>query len=211
MGAFERKVAAWGSGSRVAGAMVIAAAMVWPVGPVAARCPREVPRFAPARAGGFDCATAAASLGAAGAEVAFCQELLRDLWRVVLMDPQREGVLTTHRFVSEGGGVSKARGLGALEAYLRRTRVADAPWLDRLAFAELLEATGALPEGFTADALTSGVDPETRVPASVRTRPLTVSIVQSRADGTTQRAVLTLSTAGKPRWNLIGKLERGSR
>jgi hypothetical protein len=79
--------------------------------------------------------------------------------------------VTTRRFVTEGGVISKARGLGALEVYLRRTRVADAPWLDRLAFAELLEATDALPEGFSAEALARGLDPNTGEPASIPHAP----------------------------------------
>lgn len=122
---------------------------------------------------------------------------------MVLVHPERGGAVSTHRFVTESGVISETRGLGALEAYLRRTRVADAPWLDRLAFAELLEATHALPAGFTADALSSGVDPETGAPASVRTRPLVVSIVQTSPDEVTHRAVLTLSRAGKARWAVV--------
>lgn len=200
MGACGRKVATWGGARRVVGAMVIALAMAWPAGPVAAKCPREVPRFAPARAGGFDCATAAAALGEEGAEVAFCQELLRDLWRVVIIHPEPEGGVTTRRFVTEGGVISKARGLGALEVYLRRTRVADAPWLDRLAFAELLEATDALPEGFSAEALARGLDPNTGEPASIRTRPLVVTLIDTRPNAPTRRAVLTQDPSGRLAW-----------
>jgi hypothetical protein len=163
------------------------------------RCPRPSDEHPPARPGAFDCAAAATTLGQPTAKVAFCQELLSDLWRVVLAPADPTAPWTTHRFVTERGAIVSATGLPALEAYLRRTRLAQTPWLDPLAVAELLQATATLPPGFGPDTLTAGLDPRTGQRSSVRTRPLVITLYHPTHP---ERATLTETPAGRLRWTL---------
>ncbi len=113
---------------------------------------------APELPGGFDCASAAESLGYPGAKVEQCRELFPAFYRVVLSGA---GFPAGHQevvaFVWEGDRRSTATGYGALSAYLTRTRLLDRPSLNAWSFSVLLDALSAMPPGFVGADLTATV------------------------------------------------------
>ncbi|MCB9727845.1 MAG: hypothetical protein H6746_05075 [Deltaproteobacteria bacterium] len=182
-------------------APALATALTFGATTAIARCPRQSASTPEPAPGAFDCRAAASRLGRPAAELASCQELLPGFWRVTLLLPGAAAV-ETHRFIYSGGAVTELRGGADLAAWLERSGVADAAWIDRLAMSELLRAARALPPGFTAEALASGLDPSTGAGASVRTRPLAVTLYAPGPEASTRRAVLRRTGPGRFLWTV---------
>lgn len=120
----------------------------------------------------FSPETAPQRLGRPHSSVLHCDQLLPDFWRVVFQD---DGVVRWIVWDDEHGHVQET-GLPALQAYLKRHEPSITPDA-KYAFAELLAALHALPDGFRAEALHSAVDPSTGTTGSIAVDPLTVTLI----------------------------------
>lgn len=117
--------------------------------PLACVAPEKASSMSPANTTPFDCAGAPALLGHPTAQVKSCDQLLPDLWRVVLIEgdfaPGHHEVIP---LVWEQGRIVQERGDAALGHYLARIRVEELENPNDFGFQVLLEVLAAAPPGF---------------------------------------------------------------
>lgn len=124
----------------------------------------------------FECGRAGELLGRAGANVTRCEELLPELWWVILTwgdGDHKEGEV--YKFLWIDGRRREDKGYSVLGEYLRRAGIAGRSVLDVGAAQVMLEATGGLPPGFSANALSQRLDGES---GRVSTHPFELVLVE---------------------------------
>lgn len=124
----------------------------------------------------FECGRAGALLGRPGATATRCEEVLPGLWWVILTweeSGHTEGEV--HKFVWLDGRRREDKGYALLGEYLRRMAIASRTRLDVGAAQVMLEATGGLPQGFGANALSQRLDGES---GRVSTNPFELVLIE---------------------------------
>jgi len=124
----------------------------------------------------FECGKAGELLGRAGAKATRCEELLPELWWVILTwdeGGRQEGEV--HKFLWIDGRRREDKGYPVLGEYLRRAGIAQRSTLDVGAAQVMLEATGGLPPGFGSNALSQRLEGES---GRVSTHPFELVLVE---------------------------------